>query len=148
MEYQVLIADPIAQEGLDLLRKGAAVVVRTGLTPAELLREVPGYDALVVRSETRVTSAVLAAGKRLKVVARAGVGVDNVDVAMATRLGIVVVNAPTGNTIAAAEHTIALMMALARYLPQAHASLSHGEWQRSRFIGVEVSGKVLGIIST
>lgn len=146
MQNRVLIADPIAQEGVDVLRREVEVVVLTGMAPAELSREVPGYDALVVRSETRVTSEILSAGKRLKVVARAGVGVDNVDVPAATRLGIVVVNAPTGNTIAAAEHTIALMMALARHLPQAHASLSHGEWKRSRFVGVELSGKVLGIV--
>lgn len=146
MQYRVLVADPIAQDGLDILRREADVAVQTGLSAADLLVAVAGVDALVVRSETRVTAEVLTAGKQLKVVARAGVGVDNVDVAAATRLGIVVVNAPTGNTIAAAEHTIALMMALARHLPQAHASLSHGEWKRSRFVGVELNGKVLGII--
>jgi len=107
---------------------------------------IPEYDALIVRSETRVTAPVLEAGKRLKVVARAGVGVDNIDVDVATRLGIVVINAPAGSTVAAAEHTIALILALARHVPQAHASLRQGQWRRSQFVGVELKGKTLGII--
>jgi D-3-phosphoglycerate dehydrogenase len=146
MHLRVLVADPIAQEGIDILSRSAQVDVRTGLTPAELELVIGDYAALIVRSESKVTARVLSAGKRLRVVARAGVGVDNVDVESATRLGIVVVNAPMGNTVAAAEHTIALLMALARHIPQASASLQGGEWKRARFTGVEVKGKVLGII--
>jgi D-3-phosphoglycerate dehydrogenase len=146
MQLRVLVADPIAQEGIDILSRAAQVDVRVGLSPAELMAIIGDYAALIVRSESKVTARVLSAGKRLQVVARAGVGVDNVDVEAATRLGIVVVNAPTGNTVAAAEHTIALLMALARHIPQASASLRGGEWKRARFTGVELKGKVLGII--
>jgi D-3-phosphoglycerate dehydrogenase / 2-oxoglutarate reductase len=146
MQQRVLVADPIAQEGIDILARALQVDVHTGLTPDELEQVIGDYAALIVRSESRVTAKVLAAGKLLKVVARAGVGVDNVDVEAATRMGIVVVNAPTGNTVAAAEHTIALIMALARHIPQASASLQGGEWKRSRFTGVELKGKVLGVI--
>lgn len=143
---RVLVADPVAEAGVARLREGAEVEVRTGHSPEELVAAIPAYDALVVRSETRVTEAVFAAGARLKVVARAGVGVDNIDVAAATRHGVVVVNSPEGNTIAAAEHTVALLLALARRIPAAAASLAGGEWKRSRFVGVEVYGKTLGII--
>jgi D-3-phosphoglycerate dehydrogenase len=146
MQTRVLVADSIAQEGIDILSRSAQVDIRTGLSPTDLEEIIGDYAALIVRSESKVTARVLAAGKRLKVVARAGVGVDNVDVEAATRLGIVVVNAPTGNTVAAAEHTIALLMALSRHIPQASVSLQGGEWKRARFTGVELKGKVLGII--
>ena len=116
------------------------------LPPAELLERIADCEALIVRSETQVTADVLDAGARLQVVGRAGVGVDNIDLEAATRRGVAVVNAPTGNTMAAAEHTIALILALARHVPQADASLKRGEWRRSDFMGVEVRGKVLGII--
>lgn len=142
---RVLVADPIAQDGVAILREVADVDVRTGLPSEELLRAIPEYDALVVRSETKVTAAVLAAASKLQVVGRAGVGVDNIDVAAATQRGVVVVYAPEGNTISAAEHTIALMMALARHIPAAHGSLSQGKWERSKFVGVEVRGKTLGL---
>jgi D-3-phosphoglycerate dehydrogenase len=122
------------------------VEIRTGLGEAQLLELVPGFDALVVRSQTRVTAAVLEAGKRLRVVGRAGVGVDNIDVEAATRRGILVVNAPRGNIAAAAEHTIALLMACARWIPQADASVRRGEWLRSKYTGVEIRGKTLGVI--
>ena len=120
--------------------------VRTKLPEADLVAAIGDFDALIVRSETKVTEAVLAAGRRLRVVGRAGVGVDNVDVAAATRRGILVVNAPRGNIVAAAEHTVALLFALARNIPQADASVRRGEWQRSRYAGVEVRGKTLGIV--
>jgi D-3-phosphoglycerate dehydrogenase len=143
--FRVLVTDPVAEEGLDLLREHAAVDVRLGLKPAELLEAIDGYQALVVRSETKVTADVVAAGRALEVIGRAGTGVDNIDVDAATRRGVVVVNAPEANTIAAAEHTIALMLALARHVPAAHESLRGGAWQRSRFLGVELRGKTLGI---
>jgi D-3-phosphoglycerate dehydrogenase len=119
---------------------------RHGLSAAELIAAIPAYDALVVRSETRVTAEVIAAGARLRVIARAGVGVDNIDVDAATRHGIIVINSPTGNIAAAAEHTVALLLALARHIPAASASLREGRWERSRFVGTEVRGKTLGIV--
>jgi D-3-phosphoglycerate dehydrogenase len=146
MQHRILVADPIAREGVDLLAQGAQVDVRTGLSEAALAATIGGYEALIVRSETKVTEAVFAAGDRLQVVGRAGVGVDNIDLAAATRHGVVVVNAPTGNTTSAAEHALALMLSLARHIPEADASLKGGAWQRSRFIGVELRGKTLGVI--
>ena len=146
MAPRVLVADPIARDGIDLLARVAEVDVRTGLRPEELRAIIGGYEALVVRSETRVTAEIITAGTQLRVVGRAGVGVDNIDLTAATERGIVVVNAPTGNTISAAEHTIGLILALARHIPQANASLKAGEWKRSRFVGVELRGKVLGVI--
>jgi D-3-phosphoglycerate dehydrogenase len=120
--------------------------VVTGLSPAELIARIAGYDALVVRSETKVTADVLAAARRLRVVGRAGVGVDNIDIDAATRHGVLVLNAPTGNTIAAAEHAIAMMLALARNIPAADASLRAGRWERSRLIGVELRDRTLGLL--
>ena len=143
---KVLVSDNIAAEGIALLAAQAAVEVKTGLQPAELLELIPDYDALVVRSETKVTAPVIAAGRKLRVIARAGIGVDNIDLAAATGAGIAVVNAPIGNTVAAAEHSLALMLALARNIPQAYQSLKQGEWRRSAFIGIEVHKKSLGIV--
>ena len=144
---RVLVADPVAEEGIDLLRKaGIEVVVKTGMKKEELLTVIPDFDALIVRSETQVTEDVLAAGKKLQVVVRAGVGVDNINVDAATARGVLVANAPTANTVAAAEHTLALMLAMARHVPTAHSSLKAGEWARSKFMGVELRGKTLGII--
>ena len=142
---KILVADPIAQEGVDLLSTRAQVDVKHGLKPQELLEILPEYDALVVRSETKVTAEAIRAGKRLQVIARAGIGVDNIDLEAATSAGIAVVNAPTGNTVAAAEHTLALMLALARNIPDAHHSVKGGEWRRSAFMGIEVRNKTLGI---
>ena len=141
---KVLVSDNIAAEGIALLAAQAAVEVKTGLQPSELLELIPDYDALVVRSETKVTAPVIAAGRKLRVIARAGIGVDNIDLAAATGAGIAVVNAPIGNTVAAAEHSLALMLALARNIPQAYQSLKQGEWRRSAFIGIEVHKKILG----
>ena len=143
---KVLIADKLAQEGIDILQGCAEVDVKTGLKPEELIAIIGDYEALVVRSQTQATAAVIAAGEKLQVIGRAGVGIDNIDLDEATRRGIVVVNAPTGNTVSAAEHTIALMLSLARHIPQAHSALKTGSWQRSKFMGTEVRGKTLGII--
>ncbi|PGH11070.1 phosphoglycerate dehydrogenase [Helicocarpus griseus UAMH5409] len=143
---KVLVPEKLSPDGLALLKTTLEVDERRGLSPDELLKIIPDYQALLVRSETKVTAEVLQAGKNLKVVGRAGVGVDNVDVAAATKLGIVVINSPSGNVGAAAEHTIALMMSMARNIPDGCASLKGGKWERSRLVGVEVNGKTLGII--
>ncbi|HLF72269.1 MAG TPA: NAD(P)-dependent oxidoreductase, partial [Dehalococcoidia bacterium] len=143
---RVLVTEPIAEDGLEVLRREADVDVRHGLSHEALLSVIGDYDALIVRSETQVTADVLASAKALQVVGRAGSGVDNIDMQAATRRGVVVVNAPEGNTIAAAEHTIGLMLALARHIPAAEASLRSGAWQRSKFIGVELRGKTLGLV--
>jgi D-3-phosphoglycerate dehydrogenase / 2-oxoglutarate reductase len=143
---RVLVTDPIAEDGLTELRRFAEVDVKLGLSGPDLLRAVAEYEALVVRSETRVTAEVIHAGSRLQVIGRAGVGVDNIDMDAATQHGVLVVNSPTGNTIAATEHTLAMLLALARNIPQAYGSLKAGEWQRSRFVGSEVRGRTLGIL--
>jgi D-3-phosphoglycerate dehydrogenase len=143
---KVLITDPVSEEGIEVLRKEAQVDMKSDLNPEEIIGIIGDYEALVVRSQTRVTAAIIEAGKKLQVIARAGVGIDNVDVDTATRCGVVVVNAPTGNTVSAAEHTIALLLALARNIPQANASLKNGAWERNEFMGTELRGKTLGII--
>ena len=143
---KVLVADPISNAGIDILRSCAQVDVKPGLKPAEIIAIIGDYEALVVRSQTQVSAGVIEAGRKLQVIARAGVGVDNIDVEEATRLGIVVVNAPSGNTVSAAEHSIALMLSLARHIPQANAVLKSRVWRRSDFMGTEVKGKTLGII--
>ena len=148
-ETRILIADRIAQEGIDLLRSQlleAQIDERPGLKPEQLRAAIGNYTALIVRSETQVTSDILTAATQLKIVGRAGVGVDNIDIEAATRQGIMVVNSPTGNIIAAAEHTIAMLMALARHIPAANSSMKSGKWEKSRFLGVEVRNKVLGVI--
>src|SRR5690606_26454918 len=142
---KVLVTDRIGEEGLAILRENLDVDVMLGLTPEELLKTIPGYQALAVRSETKVTAEVLKAGTDLVVVGRAGGGVDNIDVDAATERGIVVVNAPAAITIATAEHTLGMMLALARHIPRAHASLTSGKWERSKFVGVELRGKTLGV---
>jgi D-3-phosphoglycerate dehydrogenase / 2-oxoglutarate reductase len=143
---KVLVSDPIAKEGIEILKAQSNVDVKTGLKPEELLKIIGEYDALVVRSETKVTAEVMEAGKKLQVVARAGVGLDNVDVKAATQKGIVVVYSPTGNTISACEHTMALMLSLSRHVPQANAKLKQNLWQRSEFTGTELRNKTLGVI--
>ncbi len=143
---KVLVTESIAPEGIDLLSKHAEVDVKLGLKPAELIDMAGDYEALLVRSETKVTAEVIKAAGKLQVIARAGIVVDNIDVEAATQRGIVVLNAPTGNAISAAEHAIALMLALARHIPQAHGRLKSGQWQRREFMGVEVRNKTLGII--
>ncbi|WP_425059222.1 D-3-phosphoglycerate dehydrogenase [Sporomusa carbonis] len=142
---KILVSDPVSAAGVEILQKEFAVDVKLKLPPEELIKIIPEYDALVVRSETKVTKAVLAAADKLKAIGRAGVGVDNIDVEAATQKGIIVLNAPEGNTIAATEHTVAMMLALARNVPQAHQSMKEGKWERSKFMGVEMRGKTLGI---
>jgi len=143
---KVLITDPLAPAGVATLAIDHDVDVLTELSKAELLEVIGGYDALVVRSQTQVDADVIAAGTRLKVIARAGVGVDNVDLEAATRSGIVVCNAPQSNIISAAEHTVAMLLAVARNIPQAHGALIEGRWERSRWTGTEVFGKTLGVL--
>lgn len=143
---KVLVSDPIDQAGIDILSQVAQVDIQTGLPSAELVRIIPEYDALMIRSGTRVTEEIIEAGTQLKIIGRAGVGVDNVDVPAATRKGIVVVNSPEGNTIAAAEHALAMMLSLSRYIPDANQSVKSGQWDRKTFVGAEVYKKTLGIV--
>ena len=145
---RVLVSDKLSQKGLRPLvdANGISVDICTGLSPEELVRRIPDYHALLVRSSTQVTADIIGAGNRLQAIGRAGTGVDNIDVEAATRAGVTVVNTPTGNTVAAAEHTIAMLMALARNVPQADRNVRAKEWERSAFIGTEVRGKALGIV--
>ena len=148
MTYKVLIADPISDVGIQPLKeaKNINVKIATNLPYNELLEEIEDTHALIIRSQTEVTKEIIEKGKQLKVIGRAGVGVDNVDLETATDYGIVVVNAPNSNVNSAAEHTIAMLMSLARNIPQACYSLKDNEWNRSQYIGVEIRGKTLGII--
>jgi D-3-phosphoglycerate dehydrogenase len=145
---KVLISDALAAQGLAILEqaKGIEVVNKPGLSPAELLEAVADAEALVVRSATKVTADVIAAGEKLRVIGRAGIGVDNVDVPAATARGIVVMNTPGGNTITTAEHAIALMISLARHIPQATASMKAGRWEKKRFTGMELYNRTIGVI--
>lgn len=146
--YRVLVSDQLSEAGLKPLRNAAGIEVDvlTGLSAEKLLEIIPRYDALLVRSSTQVTADLIRAGERLRVVARAGVGVDNINVAAATEAGVIVVNAPTGNVVAAAEHTVAMLLALARNVVQADAHIRQGLWKRNQFMGIEVRDKVLGSI--
>ena len=143
---KILIPEKVSPDGLALLNASFQIDQPKNLTASDLLSIIPGYSALIIRSETKVTADVLAAATSLKVVARAGVGVDNVDVEAATKHGIIVVNSPSGNIVAAAEHTIALLMAVARNVPAGDRSLRNGGWERGKLVGTEVAGKLLGII--
>ncbi len=143
---RVLIADPIARAGVEILQEHADVVVDDKITTDALLIAVPDYHALIVRSRTKVIAPIIEAGTRLRVIGRAGVGLDNIDIETAQRRGIVVVNSPTSTSASVAEHTIGLMFALARLIPHADASLKRGEWLKNKLLGVELSGKTLGII--
>jgi len=143
---KVLVSDPLSEVGINKLETEAEVDVMTDLTPEELIEKIKDYDALAIRSGTQVTAEVIEAADNLKVIGRAGVGVDNIDIDAATKKGIIVVNTPGGNTISAAEHTIAMMLALSRNIPQANNTLKTGEWNRKKFTGVEVYNKTLGII--
>lgn len=143
---RVLVADGLAEEGLRRLSAGGEIVVRAGVPEDELRRLLPGFDAVIVRSRTRVPAGAVDGAGRLRVIARAGVGVDNIDVDAATRRGILVINTPESSTAAAAEHTFALMLALARHLPAAAQALARGEWARERFLGTELAGKTLGVV--
>lgn len=143
---RILVCDSIASEGLDLLGQGGEVVVRTGLSEAELVAEVGGYAAIIVRSATQITAPVIEAASACKIIARAGVGIDNIDVPAATRRGILVVNSPAGNILAAAEHAVALLLSAARCLPQASASTKAGGWDRKAFVGRQIQDKTLGLV--
>jgi D-3-phosphoglycerate dehydrogenase / 2-oxoglutarate reductase len=143
---RVLVKEKLAAEGLELLRQQFDVDLGVDWTDDEFIARIGGYDALIVRSATKVTAEVIEAGVRLSVVGRAGVGVDNVDLEAATKRGIIVVNAPASNVLSAAEHTVAMIMACARNIPQAHAALKAGRWDRSKYGGVELCGKTLGVI--
>jgi D-3-phosphoglycerate dehydrogenase len=143
---KVLVSDPIDQAGIDILSQVAQVDIKTNLSPEELVRIISDYNALMIRSGTRVTKEIIEAGKQLKIIGRAGVGVDNVDVPAATRQGIVVVNSPEGNTIAAAEHALAMMLSLSRHIPDANQSVKNNQWDRKSFVGAEVYKKTLGVV--
>jgi D-3-phosphoglycerate dehydrogenase / 2-oxoglutarate reductase len=143
---KILIPEKVSPDGLALLSPYFEIHQPKNLSAEDLLAQIPTYQALIIRSETKVTASVLAAATKLKVVARAGVGVDNVDVDAATKNGIIVVNSPSGNIVAAAEHTIALLMAVARNVPAGDRSLRNGGWERSKLVGTEVGGKTLAII--
>jgi D-3-phosphoglycerate dehydrogenase / 2-oxoglutarate reductase len=146
--HRVLVTDTLAESGLEILRAASDVDLdyRPGLKGEQLLRAVTESDALITRSGTAVTRELVNSGKRLRIVGRAGVGLDNVDVDACTERGILVINAPTANILSATEHTMAMLLALCRNIPEAHASVKRGEWTRSKFMGIELSGKVLGVI--
>src|SRR5213080_3183900 len=145
---KVLISDPISERGVDELSRDRVleVVVKTGLSEKELVDLIPDFSALVVRSQTKVTADVLNAGTKLRVVGRAGVGVDNVDVETATRRGVIVLNAPGGNTVSTAEHAFSLLLSAARKIPQADANVRSKKWDKKNFEGVELYNKTLGVI--
>ena len=145
---KILVSDKLAQEGLEILKQDGnfTVDVKTGLKPEELKATIKDYDALLVRSGTKVTRDIIQAADKLKVIGRAGVGLDNVDLDAATERGIVVMNAPAGNTISTCEHTMSMLLAVARNIPQANVSVKAGQWQRSKFMGIELYKKTLGII--
>jgi D-3-phosphoglycerate dehydrogenase len=146
MNYRVLVSDPLAEEGIEILRREVQVDVKTDLSEEALVGIIGDYDALLVRSGTQVTAPVIEAATKLRFIGRAGAGVDNIDTDAATRRGIIVANAPEGNTLAATEHTCAMMLSLARNIPQANASVKSKQWKRSKFMGVEVNEKTLGIV--
>ncbi len=144
--YHILAADGIANEGIELLKENFDVEVRDKISHEELLEIIPTFDALIVRSASKVSADVLERGVNLKIIGRAGVGVDNIDVQAATARGIIVINSPDGNTIAATEHTFAMMLAVSRNIPQANQVMHAGGWDRKKFVGVELRNKTLGII--
>jgi D-3-phosphoglycerate dehydrogenase len=145
---KVLISDPLSNKGLEIFgkAKGLKYDIKSGLPPEELKKIIPEYDAIVVRSETKLKAEIIEAADRLKVIGRAGIGLDNVDLAAATKKGIVVMNTPQENAIAAAEHTIALMLSISRKIPQATSSMKGGKWEKKKYMGVELYNKTLGII--
>jgi len=147
-KFRVLLSDSLSAQGVEVLKRHPElqVDIKTGLKPAELAAIIAPYDALLIRSSTTVTREVIERADSLKVIGRAGVGVDNVDLEAATRRGIVVMNSPHGNSVTTAEHTISMMMALARKIPAANAVLKGGKWDRGKFTGAEVCGKVLGVV--
>ena len=145
-QVKVLVKEKIADSGVDLLRENFDVDLGLEMSDEELNEAIGDYDAILIRSATKMTAELIERGERLKVIGRAGTGVDNVDIPAATRRGIIVANAPESNSVAAAEHTLALMLALFRNVPQAHASLAAGRWDRAKFKGAELYGKTLGVV--
>ena len=144
---KILISDPIEQSCVDILtREGFQVDAKPGIPPEEIKRIIPDYAALLVRSGTKVTADIISEAKAMKVIGRAGAGVDNIDVEAASRRGIIVMNTPGGNTISTAEHTVSMLLSLSRNIPQANMSLVAGKWERKKFMGTEIMGKTLGII--
>src|SRR5215471_12368577 len=144
---KVLISDSLSPAAIAIFKeRGVEADVKAGLSKEELLRVIGDYEGLAIRSSTKVTAEVIAAAKKLKVVGRAGIGVDNVDIPAATAAGVIVMNTPFGNSITTAEHAVALMMALARDIPAANASTHAGKWEKNRFMGVELYGKILGLV--
>ena len=143
---RILVSDDVSEKGIELLRQHYDVDVKTNLDEAGLISCIADYDGLVTRSMTHVTAKVIDAAKKLKVIGRAGVGVDSIDLKAATDRGIIVVNAPTSNTIAATEHTVAMIMSMTRHIPQAHNSLMSGKWDRKTFTGIQLQNKTMGII--
>lgn len=145
---RILVADKLSPKGVEVLKRDdhVQVEVKNNLSYAQIIAEIPEYHGLVVRSATKVNAEVIDAAKNLKIIGRAGIGTDNIDVEAASKRGIVVINAPEGNSVAAAEHAIALMLSLSRNIPQATASMKRGEWEKSKFMGVEVCHKTVGII--
>lgn len=148
MAFQILISDPLSEDGIYPLRQaeGFNIVMETKLTPEQLAERIGDFDALLVRSQTQVTRAIIEKAKNLKIIGRAGVGVDNIDLEAATERGIIVVNAPDGNTNSAAEHTMAMLMAMARKIPQAFHALRNKNWDRKSYVGVELKNKTLGVV--
>ena len=143
---RILVSDDVSEKGVAILREHFDVDIKTNLPPEELIACIGDYDALITRSQTQVTEEVIAAATNLKVIGRAGVGVDNINIPAATARGIVVCNAPEGNTIAAVEHTIGMMLAVTRHIPQAHQSIQEGKWDRKSFTGIQLQGRTLGVI--
>lgn len=146
--HKVLVSDKLSDEGVKILKAAPElqVDVKTGMKPEELLQVIGDYDALIIRSSTTVTEAVVAAGKKLKLVGRAGIGVDNVDLNAASKHGVIVENTPSGNAVTTAEHAIAMMFAVSRMIPQAHKKMKEGVWDKKSFVGHELSNKTLGVI--
>lgn len=145
---KILVSDPLAREGIERLKEetGFEVTEAINLEKGELISIIGQYHALIVRSETKVTEKVISAATHLRVIARAGTGLDNVDIEAANRKGIIVMNAPEGNTISAAEYTISMLLALSRHIPQAYLSLREKRWERKRFMGTEIYGRILGVV--
>jgi D-3-phosphoglycerate dehydrogenase len=146
--YKILVSDKLSEDAINMLKgeKDIEAVVKTGMTEDQLAEELPNYDALIIRSASKVTAKTLEKVKKLKVIGRAGVGVDNVDMAAATAKGVIVMNTPDANTLSTAEQTITLIMGMARNLPQADASLKAKKWERNKFTGIELYGKTLGVV--
>src|SRR4030066_1518532 len=145
---KILVSDPLSKKGLEILGKAKNLTydLKSGLSPEKLKNIIPEYDAIIIRSETKLKGDIIEAATRLKVIGRAGIGLDNVDLPAATKKGIVVMNTPQENAIAAAEHTIAMMLSISRKIPQATASMKGGKWAKKRFMGVALYNKTLGLV--